>query len=61
MKVYNMLGQEVVTLVDGMQNAVYKSVEWNASQYPSGVYIYRLNAEAEGKVISFVKKLVLVK
>jgi flagellar hook assembly protein FlgD len=61
MKVYNMLGQEVVTLVDGMQNAGYKSVEWNASQYPSGVYIYRLNAEAEGKVISFVKKLVLVK
>ncbi|MDI6766502.1 MAG: S8 family serine peptidase [Bacteroidota bacterium] len=57
LKVYNMLGQEVATLVDGMQDAGYKSVEWNASVMPSGIYIYRIYA---GKFID-TKKLLLIK
>jgi hypothetical protein len=60
-KIYNLLGQEVATLVDGMQEAGYKSVEWNASDFPSGVYIYRLSAEAEGKSFMDVKKVVLLR
>ncbi len=56
-KVYNSFGQEMVTLVDGPQEAGYKSVEWDASQFASGVYFYRLIA---GSFIS-TKKMVLIR
>jgi hypothetical protein len=44
LKVFNILGQEVVTLVNEEQKAGYKSVEWNAANVASGVYFYRLQA-----------------
>ncbi len=57
LKVYDVLGREVATLVDDVQSAGEKSVWWNASNYSSGIYFYRLHAG------SFVetKKLVLVR
>jgi hypothetical protein len=66
LKIYNILGQEVITLVDEIQDAGFKSVEWNPSTssgqgLASGVYFYRLMAESPGKSFVAVKKLLLMK
>jgi hypothetical protein len=57
LKVYDVLGNEVATLVDEYKPAGSYEVEWDAKNYPSGVYFYRLQAG------SFVetKKLILMK
>ncbi|MGA2625024.1 MAG: T9SS type A sorting domain-containing protein [Bacteroidota bacterium] len=57
LKVYNMLGQEVATLVNGLQEGGYKSVELDASSMPSGLYFYRLTA---GTYTS-VRKMLMIK
>jgi hypothetical protein len=44
LNLYNILGQEVATLVNEEQKAGYRSVQWNASNVPSGVYFYRIQA-----------------
>jgi len=55
--VYNTLGQVVAVLADGIQQAGYKQVQWNAGNIPSGVYIYRLVA---GDFIQ-TKKMLLIR
>ncbi len=55
--VFNTLGQVVSTLVNGVQEAGYKSVEWDASNIQSGMYFYRLSA---GNFVE-TRKLLLVK
>ncbi len=44
LKVFDVLGREVGTLVNEPMNPGSYSVEWNAANLPSGVYIYRLTA-----------------
>ncbi|MFI5253071.1 MAG: cohesin domain-containing protein [Bacteroidota bacterium] len=56
-KIYNLLGQEVATLVDEVQSAGFKSVSFNANNFPSGVYICQLHAG----IYTDVKKIVLMK
>lgn len=41
-KIYNILGQEVSTLVDEVQQAGYKSASWQAGRMATGVYYCRL-------------------
>ncbi len=44
LSVYNMLGEEVSTLVNGNQEAGRYELSFNASELSSGVYVYRLEA-----------------
>lgn len=48
-KIYDMLGNEIATLSNTVQQAGVHQVSWNASTAPSGVYIFRLNAEGQTK------------
>ena len=58
MKVYNMVGQEVVTLFDGVAEAGrYYAVPFNAADLASGVYFYRLVTEKK----TDVRRMMLVK
>ena len=57
LKVFNVLGQEVATLVNEIRQPGSYGVTWNASNVPSGVYFYRL---VSGQ-FSNVKKMLLLK
>ena len=57
LKVYNTLGQLVATLVNGNLSAGMHSVNFDARNLASGLYIYRLSA---GNFTS-VKKMMLLK
>ncbi|HEX2869521.1 MAG TPA: aryl-sulfate sulfotransferase [Ignavibacteriales bacterium] len=57
LKVYNMLGSEVTTLVSKKQNAGVYSLHFDGSNLPSGIYIYTIHA---GQYRAS-KKLVLLK
>ncbi|HTY36344.1 MAG TPA: endo-1,4-beta-xylanase [Bacteroidota bacterium] len=63
--VFDLLGREVATLMDGLQPAGEYSVQWNASSVPSGVYFYRLQVHpfSGDQAGSFVetKKMVVSK
>jgi len=62
--VYNLLGQVVAELVNGVESVGYKSVDWNAGNFSSGVYFYRLEATSTSKPtksFTSVKKMLLIK
>jgi len=54
LKVYNILGAEVATLVDEDQPASFYTVSWNAQGQASGVYFCRLQAGDFGKTIKMI-------
>lgn len=57
-KVYNMLGEEVATLFNGVAEAGrYYVATFDASRLASGIYFYRLNTDSK----TDVKKMLLVK
>jgi hypothetical protein len=43
LEVFNILGQKVVTLIDKHLPAGSHEIEFNAFDYPSGIYFYRLS------------------
>ncbi len=67
LKIFNMLGQEITTLVDAPQPGGSYSVNWDGNSdtgilVSSGIYFYRLEATtSDGKIINNMKKMVLLK
>lgn len=57
LRVYNMLGQEVATLVDGFTPAGSHEARWDAGDLPSGMYLYRLIVDryVQTKTLTFIK------
>ncbi len=61
-KIYNVIGQEIKTLINGEKGAGYHTIRWNGlddkgQKVPSGVYFYRLQV---GQFV-FVKKMLFVR
>jgi photosystem II stability/assembly factor-like uncharacterized protein len=57
LKIYDVLGREVATLANGEEKAGFKSREWNAGGFASGVYFYRIQA---GEYTA-IRKMLLIK
>jgi hypothetical protein len=57
LKVYDMLGKEVATLVNEVKNVGTYSVDFNASTLSSGIYFYKVSVNG----FSEVKKMMLIK
>ncbi|MBU1095677.1 MAG: T9SS type A sorting domain-containing protein, partial [Bacteroidetes bacterium] len=65
LKVYDILGKEIKTLVNRKQSSGVYEVVFDASEYASGVYVYRLDILSTKKSkpgnFTSVKKMLLVK
>ena len=55
--VYNLLGEKVSVLVKENLTAGYYTANWDATELPSGIYIYKL---ISGKIVE-TKKMLLLK
>ena len=65
LKIYDMLGREVATLVNEVKQPGEYSVRWDATKFPSGVYFYRLTARpvdgGQAGAYTDTKKMLLLK
>ncbi|MBK7158573.1 MAG: T9SS type A sorting domain-containing protein [Ignavibacteria bacterium] len=57
LKVYDMTGKEIMTLVNENQNAGRYTATFNGSNLASGMYFYKITAGE----FTFVRKMVLIK
>jgi len=62
LKVFNLLGQEIIVLSQGYYTSGIYSVRFAAQNIPSGVYFYALDfAGIDGKYMNQIKKLAFIK
>jgi subtilisin family serine protease len=59
--IYTSLGELVKTLVNESVEAGYQKATFNASNLPSGTYIYQIRATSEGRTFVDSKKMMLIK
>lgn len=58
LKVYDILGKEMATLVDEQQSIGSHTVSFDASALPSGIYVNKLQA---GELLTSIKKMMLIR
>jgi len=62
LKVYNLLGKEIIILCDEFRAMGYHKIEWNAENSGSGFYFYQIEVrDAHGVHYSEIKKCVYMK
>ena len=55
--IYNLAGEKIKTLINHKMKTGYHSITWNATDMPTGIYLYRINA---GNFLD-IKKCILMK
>ncbi len=60
-KLYDITGREIMTLVNAQQNAGNYTVQLNATNLASGIYIYTLIANSDGNQTVISKKMNVIK
>jgi beta-glucosidase len=67
LSIYNIIGQKIAILVSEKQPAGSYSVQWDASDFPSGTYLYQVTVNnpgmegQKGKNFRHIRKMLLVK
>lgn len=62
LKVYNVIGQEIETLIEKNYQPGYHQIKWNAQSLASGVYFYRIEIINEREILySATRKTLLIK
>ncbi len=63
LKIYDLIGKEITTLANGMQEAGTYTIQFNSSLYglSSGIYFYKIEANNNSKHFVKVQKMMLVK
>ncbi|HZY10228.1 MAG TPA: T9SS type A sorting domain-containing protein [Bacteroidota bacterium] len=67
LKVYNILGQDVATLINGLMETGTYNVDFDASDLSSGIYMYRLQVRplnagsSSASTITMTKKLAIIR
>ena len=65
LKIYDLLGKEISTIINEKQTPGVYSVEWNAANIANGVYFYRLTVVTDesknDKIFNKTKKLIIIK
>jgi len=61
LKVYNILGKEVVTLVNEQKNAGTYRVKFDGSNFESGIYYYKLSVTGGSESFISTKKMILIR
>ena len=62
LKIYDVLGRDMQTMVNEEMKAGYYDIDFNASKLASGVYFYQLNVEGDnGELFNSIKKMVFIK
>jgi hypothetical protein len=59
--IYDVSGRELKTIVNDVKTAGYYTAEFNGVNLASGIYFYRMLANANGKDNIFTKKMVILK
>jgi Secretion system C-terminal sorting domain/Kelch motif len=62
LKIFNALGQEVKSIVNGSMTSGFHEIAFDASEFNSGVYFYRIDATGvDGQNFTQVRKMILAK
>jgi hypothetical protein len=61
MKVFDITGREIITLVNEYKTAGYHTVKFNASDYSSGMYFYKIRVDAKGGITEYTRVMSVVK